>query len=206
VEQANGRRRQALAIAEAVNTYLWDERDGTFYSADIALRPIDASDWLHRGAPRSWSSLLLRVDSWSSFLPMWAGVASAEQAARVAERILDKRTFNAGYGIRSLSRLEKMYNLGASNNPSNWLGPVWGVSNYMVFRALVRYGYDQEARQLAEKTVRLLGRDLETSGTLHEFYHPDTGDPIMTKGFLNWDFLVLNMIAWLEDRPVVAEF
>ena len=110
------------------------------------------------------------------------------------------------YGIRSLSRLEKMYNLRASNNPSNWLGPVWGMSNYLVFRGLVKYGFDDDARELAEKTVRLFGRDLETSGALHEYYHPDTGEPIMTKGFQNWNFLVLNMIAWLNGRVPATEF
>ena len=99
-----------------------------------------------------------------------------------------------------------MYDLRASNNPSNWLGPVWGMSNYMLFRGLVKYGFLDDARDLAEKTVRLFGRDLEDSGALHEFYNPDTGDPIMTKGFQNWNFLVLNMIAWLEGRVVVAEF
>ncbi|HXW79981.1 MAG TPA: trehalase family glycosidase, partial [Acidimicrobiales bacterium] len=204
--EANRRRRQAQDLADAMTAYLWDERDGTFYSADIALRPIDSQDWLHRGAPRSWSSLLLRVDSWSSFLPMWAGLASGEQAERMVERVRDRRTFQGTYGIRTLSRLEKMYDLRASNNPSNWLGPIWGMANYMVFRGLVKYGLDEDARALAEKTVCLFGRDLETAGALHEFYHPDTGDPIMTKGFQNWDFLVLNMIAWLEGRVVVAEF
>jgi putative isomerase len=206
VPEANRRRRQAQDLADAMTRYLWDERDGTFYSADIALRPVDPADWLHSGAPRPWSSLLLRVDNWSSFLPMWAGLASREQAGRMAERARDPRTFNAQYGVRSLSRLEKMYDLRASNNPSNWLGPVWGMSNYMLFRGLVKYGFLDDARDLAQKTVRLFGRDLEDSGALHEFYNPDTGDPIMTKGFQNWNFLVLNMIAWLEGRVVVAEF
>jgi putative isomerase len=206
VDEANRRRGQAQDLADAMVTCLWDERDGTFYSADLALRPIDEKDWLHRGAPRSWSSLLLRVDSWSSFMPMWAGVASREQAERMLERIRDRRTFSASYGIRSLSRLEKMYDLRASNNPWNWLGPVWGISSYLVFRGLVKYGFEEDARDLAEKTIRLFGRDLETSGSLHEFYHPDTGEPIMTKGFQNWSFLVLNMIAWLEGRIVIAEF
>jgi putative isomerase len=203
---ANRRRRQAQDLADAMTACLWDERDGTFYSADLALRPVDGQDWLHRGAPRRWSSLLLRVDSWSSFLPMWAGVASRPQAERMLARARDPRTFWATYGVRSLSALEKMYDLRASNNPSNWLGPVWGISNYMVFRGLVKYGFDDEAGELADKTVRLLGRDLETSGALHEFYHPDTGDPIMTRGFQNWDFLVLNMIAWLDGRVVISEF
>jgi putative isomerase len=204
--EAIRRRRQAQDLAAAMSTHLWDERDGTFYSADLALRPIDPGDWLHRGAPRSWASLLLRVDSWPSFLPLWAGMASQAQAEAMVERVRDPRTFRATYGIRSLSRLEKMYDLRASNNPSNWLGPIWGISNYMVFRGLVKYGFDEDAREIAEKTVRLFGHDLETSGGLHEFYHPDSGEPIMTKGFQNWNFLVLNMLAWLEDRVTITEF
>ena len=48
-----------------------------------------------------------------------------------------------------------MYNLKATNNPSNWLGPVWGVSNYMVFRGLQRYGFREEATELARRTANL---------------------------------------------------
>ncbi|WP_439590848.1 MGH1-like glycoside hydrolase domain-containing protein [Microbacterium sp.] len=204
--EANAWRGRAEDLAEAVRTHLWDERDGTFYSADLALREIDPEDWLHRGAPRSWSSVLLRIDNWSSFLPMWAGIATQEQAERMRERYLDRRTFRANFGVRTLSKLEQQYNLRASNNPSNWLGPIWGVSNYLVFRGLLKYGYTEDARELAEETVRLFGQDLATSGGLHEYYHPDTGEPIMTKGFQNWNFLVLNLIAWLEERPVFWEF
>ncbi|MFI5913269.1 MGH1-like glycoside hydrolase domain-containing protein [Dactylosporangium sp. NPDC051541] len=199
-------RRRAQDLADAIHAHCWDERDGTFYSADLALRPVDDGDWLHSGAPRAWSSLLLRVDNWSSFLPMWAGLATQEQAERMVRRVRDQRTFAANYGIRSLSRLEKMYDLRASNNPSNWLGPIWGITNYLVFRGLVKYGFDDDARDLAGKTVRLFGRDLETTGCLHEFYHPDSGEPIMTRNFQNWNFLVLQMIAWLDDRPMVTEF
>jgi len=206
VTEANSWRRKAQALAQAVQKHCWDERDGTFYSVDLNFRPINPNDWLHRGAPRTWNSLLMRVDCWSSFLPMWAGIASQEQADRMVQRYRDTRTFNCRFGLRTLSRLEKMYNLGASNNPSNWLGPVWGVSNYMMFRGLLKYGFDEDARELAEKTVRLFGQDLETSGSLHEFYHPDNGEPIMTHGFQNWNFLVLNMIAYLEGRPMSAEF
>lgn len=206
VREANRWRGRAQDLADAITTHLWDERDGTFYSADLALRPIDLDDWLHRGSPRSWSSVLLRVDSWSSFLPMWAGIASQEQAERMRERFLDRRTFRANYGVRTLSQLEKQFSLRASNNPSNWLGPVWGVSNYLVFRGLLAYGFTEDARRLAEETVALFGRDLESTGSLHEFYHPDTGAPIMTRNFQNWNYLVLNMIAWLEDRPVAWEF
>jgi putative isomerase len=203
---ANRWRGRAQDLADALHRHAWDERDGTFYSVDLGLREIDPEDWLHRGAPRRWSGLLLRVDSWSSFLPMWAGFATQDQAERMVERYRDTRTFSANYGVRTLSRLEKQYDLRASNNPSNWLGPIWGISNYLVFRGLLKYGFDEDARELAEKTVRLFGEDLETSGSLHEYYHPDNGEPIITHGFQNWNFLVLNMIAYLAGRPMVTEF
>lgn len=199
-------RGKAQDLADSINKHCWDERDGTYYSVDLNFLPINPEDWLHKNAPIAWSSLLLRVDNWSSFLPLWAGIASQDQAARMVERIRDSRTFNATYGIRTLSKLEKMYDLRSSNNPSNWLGPIWGVSNYMVFRGLQKYGYTEDARELVEKTVRLFGQDLESSGALHEYYNPDNGEAIMTKGFQNWNFLVLNMIAWLEDRPMFNEF
>lgn len=32
------------------------------------------------------------------------------------------------------------------------------------------------------------------------------GRPIMNPGFQNWNYLVLNMVAWLEGRPVVREY
>jgi len=203
---ANVWRGRAQDLADAVTEHSWDERDGTFYSVDLNLLPIDETDWLHRGAPRTWSTLLLRIDNWSSFLPLWAGFATQEQAARMVERYADPRTFSSNYGVRTLSRLEKQYNLRASNNPSNWLGPIWGISNYLVFRGLQKYGFDAEARELAEKTVRLFGQDLELNGSLHEYYNPDSGEPIMTKGFQNWNFLVLNMIAYLRGTPMVTEY
>lgn len=205
MDEANRWRKKAQDLAAAINRYCFDERDGTYYSVDFALRKIDPDDWLHKGAPRSWPCILLRIDNWSSFLPLWAGIASQEQAERMVERYRDSRTFYCNYGIRTLSRLEKMYDLSATNNPSNWLGPVWGISNYMMFRGLEKYGYQEDARDLAEKTVRLFGQDLEANGCLHEYYNPDTGEPIVTHGFQNWNFLVLNMIAWLEERAMVTE-
>ena len=79
---------------------------------------------------------------WSGFMAMWSGIATSEQATRmVNEHLKNEKTLGAPFGIRSLSKMEKMYGTYASSNPSNWDGPVWGVSNYIVFRGLVRYGF-----------------------------------------------------------------
>lgn len=205
----------ADALRDAIREYCWDEKDGMYYSVDLNLLPYTGEPQiifgkpfvLHKGAPRHYPCLIQRLGSWSGFMALWAGIATPEQARRmVKDNLLDEKTFCAPYGVRTLSKMEKMYNLRATNNPSNWQGPIWGISNYMVFRGLADYGFRKEARMMAKKTISLFGDDLKKEGALHEYYDPDTGMPIMNKGFQNWNYLVLNMVAWLEGRHVIREF
>ena len=214
-DDADKYEKEADELRNAVRDFCWDEKDGMYYSVDLNLLPytgepqtIFGKDFvLHEGAPRDYPCLIQRIGCWSGFMAMWAGIATPEQAQRmVRENLLDKRTFCAPYGVRTLSKLEKMYNTRATHNPSNWQGPIWGISNYMVFRGLVDYGFDKEAQELAEKTITLFGEDLRKEGALHEYYDPDSGEPIINKGFQNWNYLVLNMVAWMEHRNVVREF
>ena len=205
----------ADSLREAVRRYCWDEKDGMYYSVDLNLLPYTGEPQiifgkpfvLHKGAPRDYPCLIQRIGSWAGFMALWAGIATPEQARRmVCENLSDRQTFCAPYGVRTLSKLEKMYNIRATHNPSNWQGPIWGISNYMVFRGLADYGFKREARRLAEKTIVLFGSDLQHNSVLHEYYDPDTGAPIINPGFQNWNYLVLNMIAWIEGRDVIREF
>ena len=200
-------KRDAESLKAVIQEHCWDERDGFFYSVDLNLLPVDHTAWLHSGYPRHWNTLIQRIGVWTGFMALWAGIATPDQAERIVqEHYRNEKTFNAPFGVRSLSKMEKMYSIRASGNPSSWLGPIWGIVNYMTFRGLVKYGFDSDARSLAEKMITLFGRDLERFGALHEYYQPENGEPILNRGFQNWNFLVLNMIAWLEGREVVAEF
>jgi len=87
-----------------------------------------------------------------------------------------------------------MYSLAFSSNPSNWLGPVWIIVNYLAWKGLRRYGFQTEADALAGKTISLLATDLKVNGSLNEYYHPDTGAALSHKGFMDWNLLVLEMI------------
>jgi len=198
---------RAAALQTAVQQFCWDRRDRFFYSVDFLSQLRPAFPWLHQGLGCFWPCLLLRVQVWSGFLGLWSGLATPAQAAEVARlHYRNEESFHARAGVRTLAANEPMYNLTATSNPSNWLGPVWIVSNYLTFRGLVRYGLLDDARDLVERTVRLLGEDLERHGCLHEFYIPETGAPVMNPGFMNWNFLVLNMIVWAEGGRVVSEF
>lgn len=198
---------KAEELKNAINEHCWDEKDGFYYSCDINLVPIDPDRKLHSGCPRHWNTLIQRIGCWSGFLPMWAGIATPEQAERmVKENYLDERTFNSPSGVRSLSKLEKMYRIAESTNPSCWHGPVWGISNYMVFKGLLNYGYTDLAEELADKTIMMFGKDIEENNAMHEYYDPETGKGVYNKDFLSWNMLVSNMIAWKENREVISEF
>ncbi len=209
-------RKEADDLLAAVREHCWDPRDGFYYSVDLNLLPVEKPEieglapgdlYLHVGQPRTYDCLIQRFSVWSGFMALWAGIATPEQAAEIVERqFRDTRSFNAAAGIRTLSPLEKMYDTRASGKPSSWQGPIWINVNYLVFRGLVRYGFTEEARELAEKTILLLGRDYERFGALHEYYLPDNGEPVLNKGFQNWNLLVLNMAAWLDGKPFVTEF
>ena len=84
--------------------------------------------------------------------------------------------------------------------------PCRQIANYIVFKGLVKYGYTLEARELVMETIRLFGKDFQESGALHEYYEPESGEPLLNKGFQKWHYLVINMIAWFEGKPVVEEF
>ncbi|MGZ0656085.1 MGH1-like glycoside hydrolase domain-containing protein [Coraliomargarita sp. W4R72] len=202
--------RYADELAKAIQTHCWDERDGFFYSVDLNLEATNklSDRWVfHSGAPRQWDGLIQRIGVWSGLLPVWAGIATPEQAQRVfKENLENPLTFAAEYGIRSLSKMEKMYSIRASSNPSNWLGPVWGVVNYFAFEAACRYGLSSSAKAIAEKTIRLFGQDLEQNECLHEYYDPDHGTPVMTPGFQNWNGLAANMLQWLETGEATQIF
>ena len=197
-----------LKLGDSVRKYLWDERNGFYYSADINLRPIDTeNEWLHSGMPRHWSSVIQKIDVWAGIMALWSGIATKEQAERIIkENILNENTLCAKFGIRSLSKLEQMYLVVKSGNPSCWLGPVWGIVNYIAFKSLVKYGYEKEAKELAEKIITLFGKDIETCGEMHEYYDPDTGAGVNNQGFQSWNMLANNIIAWYENRDVTEEF
>lgn len=191
-------RAKAESIRRAIQTECWDENDGFYYTVDVQCE--DLRDKYLSGIPKgmdtSWQTLPLKVKVFTGFLPMWCGIATEEHARTMVERHLrNAGEFDCLFGVRTLAATEKMYNTNTNtSNPSNWLGPVWILSNYLVYIALKRYGYDQDARELADKTLKLLQSDIESSGCLHECYHPETGEPNFNHGFFSWNILVSQMV------------
>ncbi|MES2307618.1 MAG: trehalase family glycosidase [Verrucomicrobiota bacterium] len=185
-------------ISGALQNHCWDPRDQFFYSVDIQSkdrrRDVVPAD-VPLGMDMTWNSLPLKIKSFTGLLPLWCKVATRRQADALVKTHFGKNsTLLAPYGIRSLSRDEKMYSPSINScNPSNWLGPIWIVANFMVQEGLRQYGYDILANKISDATLRLLEKDLKKTGTLHECYHPDTGKPNFNKDFISWNVLALCM-------------
>jgi putative isomerase len=188
---------QARTLGDQIQKYCWDQRDQFYYTVDVQCvdRRRELIPNVKPGMEMSWHCLPLRVQTFTGFLPLWCGLATPDQAkALVAANYLADDRFRGNWGVRSLSSNESMYCMDFSSNPSNWLGPVWIIVNYFVWKGLKDFGFQDEASELADKTLRLLSADLSTNGSLNEYYNPDTGSALSHKGFMDWDLLVLEMI------------
>jgi putative isomerase len=188
---------QAAMLGENIQKCCWDPRDQFYYTVDVQCvdRRKELIHGVKPGMDMSWHCLPLRVQTFTGFLPLWCGLATPDQAkALVQTNYLADDRLRGNWGVRSLSSKESMYCMDFSSNPSNWLGPVWIIVNYFVWKGLKDFGFHDEASDLADKTLRLLSTDLAANGSLNEYYHPDTGKALSHPGFMDWNLLVLEMM------------
>ncbi|MBO6239718.1 MAG: trehalase / alfa-L-rhamnosidase / mannosyl oligosaccharide glucosidase [Butyrivibrio sp.] len=192
-EKASFLRKDKNSLEEAIHRECFDKRDEFFYSVDVDIC-TRKYDWFHKGLGVFWNTLPIRIATWSGFLPMLVNIATKEEAESLRTHYHDEKAFTSAYGICTLGKNEKMFNIEATNNPSNWLGPVWLVANYCIFKGMLNYGYTEEAEDMCKKSVKLLAKDIKDSGQMHEYYNPFNGEPVMNGGFINWNILALNML------------
>lgn len=185
-------KKEAEAIKKAMQEYLWNEEKGSF---DNRRRDTGA---------------FVNCVSYSDFVPLWAGLGTADQANRMFDNyLLNEEEMLSEWGARSLSRKDRGYNNANIIIPySNWCGPIWPIANYFYFIALKHYGRDAEARDLAERVAKLLLADLDNIGSMHESYCAETGATLAPSsdqaprfvegGFIGWNLLAQDMLEQSE--------
>lgn len=183
-EDAAAFRERARRLAEAINVHLWDPVDGTYYAIDTV-----------EGTRR-------RHITYSNQVALWAELASRDQAKAMIERyLLEPGKLWAPHGLRSLAADDPLYNNENVIKPySNWEGPIWPHANWMFMHALLHYGYEDAALQIAERVTRLCLEDLAANGMMHENYHAETGAPLAAPNFISWNLLVAQMIEEAQRR------
>jgi neutral trehalase len=129
----------------------------------------------------------IRVKSASSFVALFACVATPEQARRmVYEQLLNQREFWAPYPVATMARSERWYS--RDHHPGDmgcgWRANTWIPTNYMVYHGLRNYGYKELAALIAQYTHELVTR----SGNC-EYYDAETGKGRGLDPFWGWTLL-----------------
>jgi len=187
---------KASQIADSIRKFCYDKREKSFFTVDLLCQHnlIIADDGTHlnAGLEPFWKVLQLKVLVWSTMLPLWMGLGTQQQVDDyVREHFVPERLLSP-FGLRSLSADEPMYAPEVTRgNPSNWLGPVWILENYIALDILCRYGHQAEADDLKTRVLKLVNDDISATGSLHEYYSPETGVPLNNPGLLSWNALIL---------------
>ena len=184
---------RAKELKEKVQRDYFDRIDKCFYAIDCNFETpsvcIQKVNWI----------TYLKYKSFATVFPLWGGLATKEQAKCMRDLIMDENEFLSVCGIRSHTKNDPVYNNDASGNPSNWQGPVWGLSTFLTAYGLARYGYKQEALEVAGRLIKTFAGDIKENGGLHEFYDGDNGQPVMRLGFLSWNLLAYKVMDDLRN-------
>ena len=139
---------------------MWDKETGFFYDTRI-----DAGEHIKVMGAECW-------------LPLWAGIATPEQAKQVMQKMMDPQKFNSTLPLGTLDishpRLRPVRGY--------WRGPVWVDQVYFGITGLRNYGFDREADILTEKFINN-AQGLTTDGPIHENYNPLTGEALNSPNF-----------------------
>ena len=103
----------------------------------------------------------------ASFYPMYAGLATKEQAKATMALFSD---LYLEYGVSS----------GESKREWNcqWDYPnVWAPHQFIMYKALKNYGYEEEAKSVARRYVSTVERSFEETNNFWEKYDGNTGKP-----------------------------
>ncbi|HEY8966615.1 MAG TPA: trehalase family glycosidase, partial [Candidatus Methylacidiphilales bacterium] len=145
--------RRAEERRERLAKLCWDAAEGGFFDYDF------------RNERRS------RVASAANFHALWAGLATAKQAAAIAERIVPR--LELPFGLASCARAEAE-GPGAVRPQWGWPNS-WPCIQLLAYTGLHRYGHEEAALRIAEKYLAAVARVFSGTGELWEKYNAVDG-------------------------------
>lgn len=161
-----------------VNELYWDEEDGIYYDID--------SKTLQR----------VKCKTPCAYWPLFAEMASPEQAKRMLKHIKDPQTFGGERPWPTLARTDPNYQ---EPDGRYWQGGIWLPTAYMATKALEKYGLYEAADEAAYNLVTMMLRTYKNyePHTIWECYSPTRdypaskkkGNKVVRKDFCGWSAL-----------------
>ena len=133
-EEARAWEKKAGALREAIRAGMWDAERGIFNDTRPDGRFSD-------------------VITPAIFWPLWAGVATAEEARGVLPYLQNRRSLGTPWGLPSVAADDPSY-----ESENFWRGGTWINLNWVAIRGMQRCGLEKEAEALRERTLELIAR------------------------------------------------
>jgi alpha,alpha-trehalase len=166
----------------AIDRYLWDEKTGLYLDYNFETKQRRKYEFA------------------TTFYPLWAGLASPEQARRVRENLA---LFEAPGGVLTSTRV----------TGNQWDAPFgWAPLQMIPADGLRRYGYAADADRISRKFLGLVTKEFEEHGTIVEKYDVRRRESDVEAGIrfgyaanqvgFGWtNAAYLDLLAGLEKKP-----
>lgn len=173
-------------LANLINTTMWDDQDKFYYHVAMS-----DNSFMFEGASLKRQEII-------GFLPLWAHVATKEQAKELVKHLQNPETFWRKYGVPTLSASDPNYTAFV-DGCCRWNGPIWLLWDYMVFDGLQSYGYKKQARQLADKMMLAVTTQLSKNHHFWESYSPDYPMQESPSNYI-WDSIMAKLLIDLYEK------
>ena len=156
---------EAKNVGEYIRNNMFDKETGFFYDLQINEDGSEKKLLVNRGKG---------TEGW---MPLWAKIATQDEAELVKENMLDPNKFNTYMPLPTASKDNPKF------NPNKyWRGPVWMDQALYGIESLQNYGFKDEAETLTKKLFDN-AEGLIGDWPIRENYNPETGQGLHTKNF-----------------------
>jgi hypothetical protein len=159
---------ETMAKSEKALEELWDDQAGQYFSRSFV------------------SHKLIEEETIATLMPLYSGAINQERANRLVEIMKKKRRYALPWPLPTVP-------LNSANfDPFKyWQGPTWINTNWLIIEGLRRYGFNEEAKLLAERTIELVSLNGPS-----EYFSPLDGTPA---GADNFSWSAALTIDLIED-------
>ncbi len=177
--------KERLERAEEAMETLWNPDTGIYENRDAVTGAFS-----HRISPTNLYSL-------------FSSKVTEEKKRSMSEKYLcEPSELGGDFMLPSISRSDPAF-----PDQDYWRGRIWAPMNYLVYEALTAAGMEREMELLAESSRRVLLKEWEERGHVHENYSGYDGegcDKPNSNNFYHWGGL-MGYVAIAEDRRKSAK-
>ncbi len=149
-------------LTQLINQCFFDQQSGFYYDLQISSAALE--QFTCQG--ELLTSRGMGPEGWS---PLWANIASQEQANTVVKQMLNMAEFNTYVPFPTAAQTNPAF-----HQDIYWRGRVWLDQFYFAVVALANYGYQQEADAMVKKLLDH-AQGLSANAAIRENYNPVTG-------------------------------